>query len=406
MSGPLAGIRVLDLSQAFAGPWASQLLGDLGAEVIKIERPLVGDDTRSWGARVSASDGSASDLTPPYLSMNRSKASVTVDLTHPDGKAIVLGLAKKADIVLENFRPGVLNRLGLGWDAIRAENPKAICCSISGFGRSGVYSNRAAYDFAIQAAGGLMSVTGEDEALPGGGPQKVGTAVIDLVTGLYAAIGILSALAAHNRTGIGQVVDIAMLDVCINLMSSQAVNYLLTGEVPRTTGNAHPKIVPQDVYCARDGRFVIVVGNDGQFRRLCEAIEEPAMGTDPRFATNIQRVQNRQAMEDVLRDRFSKCSVAEWLKVLGDAGIPSGPINDVAQVFADPCVQERGLQLTMPHPACGAVPLVANPIRLSETAVTYDRAPPSLGADTNNVLSNLLGFSEDQIQSLRARGAI
>lgn len=405
MPGPLTGLRVLDLSQAFAGPWASQLLGDLGAEVIKIERPRTGDDTRSWGPPV-ASKSKTDRMSGPFLSMNRSKASVTVDLSHPEGKQLILALAETADIVLENFRPGVLDRLGLGWDAIRAASSRAICCSISGFGRVGPYSGRAAYDFAIQATAGLMSVTGEDEARPGGGPQKVGVAVIDLVTGLYATIGILSALAARDRTGTGQVVDIAMLDVCVNLMSSQAMSYLLTGEVPRCTGNAHPKIIPQDVYHARDGRFVIVVGNDTQFRRLCEAIGLPDMASDARFATNAQRVLHRETMEQVLRDRFAQRTVAEWLATFGEAGIPSGPINDLAQVFADPCVQERGLQFAMPHPTCGTVPQIANPVRLSETPTAYDKAPPALGADTDSVLMRLLNLSTERLQSLRSAGAI
>lgn len=405
MPGPLTGLRVLDLSQAFAGPWASQLLGDLGAEVIKIERPRTGDDTRSWGPPV-ASKSKTDRMSGPFLSMNRSKASVTVDLSHPEGKQLILALAETADIVLENFRPGVLDRLGLGWDAIRAASPRAICCSISGFGRVGPYSGRAAYDFAIQAMAGLMSVTGEDEARPGGGPQKVGVAVIDLVTGLYATIGILSALAARDRTGTGQVVDIAMLDVCVNLMSSQAMSYLLTGEVPRCTGNAHPKIIPQDVYHARDGRFVIVVGNDTQFRRLCEAIGLPDMASDARFATNAQRVLHRETMEQVLRDRFAQRTVAEWLATFGEAGIPSGPINDLAQVFADPCVQERRLQFAMPHPTCGTVPQIANPVRLSETPAAYDKAPPALGADTDSVLVRLLNLSTERLQSLRSAGAI
>lgn len=405
MPGPLTGLRVLDLSQAFAGPWASQLLGDLGAEIIKIERPRTGDDTRSWGPPV-ASKSTTDRMSGPFLSMNRSKASVTVDLSHPEGKRIVLALAETADIVLENFRPGVLDRLGLGWDAIRAANPRAICCSISGFGREGPYGGRAAYDFAIQATAGLMSVTGEDDARPGGGPQKVGVPVIDLVTGLYATIGILSALAARAQTGLGQIVDVAMLDVCVNLMSSQAMSYLLTGEVPRCTGNAHPKIVPQDVYHARDGRFVIVVGNDTQFRRLCEAIGLPEMASDARFATNAQRVLHRDMMEEVLRERFAQRSVADWLAIFGEAGIPSGPINDLAQVFADPCVQQRGIQFAMAHPACGTVPQIANPVRLSETSVAYDKAPPALGADTDDVLQRLLNLSAERLQSLRSAGAI
>lgn len=405
MPGPLTGLRVLDLSQAFAGPWASQLLGDLGAEIIKIERPRTGDDTRSWGPPV-ASKSATDRISGPFLSMNRSKASVTVDLSHPEGKQIVLALTETADIVLENFRPGVLDRLGLGWDAIRAANPRAICCSISGFGREGPYSGRAAYDFAIQATAGMMSVTGEDEARPGGGPQKVGVPVIDLVTGLYATIGILSALAARAQTGLGQIVDIAMLDVCVNLMSSQAMSYLLTGEVPRCTGNAHPKIVPQDVYHARDGRFVIVVGNDTQFGRLCDAIDLPDMASDARFAANAERVLHRDMMEEVLRERFAQRSVAEWMTIFGEAGIPSGPINDLAQVFADPCVKQRGIQFAMSHPTCGTIPQIANPVRLSETSIAYDKAPPALGADTDDVLQRLLNLSAERLQSLRSAGAI
>lgn len=407
MPGPLQGIKVLDLSRIYAGPWASQLLGDLGAEVIKIERPKVGDDTRMWGPPfVSGPDEKCTRETAYFLGMNRAKSSVTVNMANADGRDIILSLAQSTDVVLENFRPGTLDKLGLGWSEFQSINPRLICCSISGFGKDGIYKDRPAYDFAIQAMGGLMSITGERKEIEGGGPQKVGVAVIDLITGMYAAVGILAALSDRARTGKGQIVDIAMLDTCITMLSTQAMNYLLSGQVPHCAGNSHPNIVPQGIFCASDGEFVIAVGNDVQFRRLCELLEIPEIADNPRFLTNAERVQNRGALNDILRKKFASRTIAQWVETLGQGGVPSGPINDLAQVFADPCVKERGLRFDMDHPSCGPIPQIANPIRLSGTPISYGRPPPILGADTNEILGKVLGLSGDRISQLRASGAI
>lgn len=407
MSGPLHGIRILDLSRIFAGPWASQLLGDLGAEVIKIERPGSGDDTRAWGPPFARTpEGERTTETGYFMGMNRAKSSVTVNMAHAEGRELILNLARSADVVLENFRPGTLAGLGLGWPEFQAVNPRLICCSISGFGQEGTYRDRPAYDFAIQAMAGLMSITGEHKDMPGGGPQKVGVAVIDLVTGMYAAIGILAALSDRERSGKGQVVDVAMLDASVAMLSNQAMNYLISGRVPECAGNNHPNIVPQGVFHAEDGPFVIAVGNDVQFRRLCELLDIPAMADDARFATNPKRVLHRVALDQALQEKFATATVAQWVEKLGAGGVPSAPINNLEQVFADPLVQERGLRFDMPHPACGSIPQVANPIRLSGTPISYDIPPPLLGEHTDDILSRVLGLSSDRITQLRSCGAI
>ncbi len=408
MTRPLEGVRVLDMSRIFAGPCAGQILGDLGAEVIKVERPGVGDDTRSWGPPfVRDAEGRETSETGYFLCLNRAKKSVTIDIARPEGQDLIRGLAARSDVLLENFKPGTLARYGLGWEDLRVVNPRLIYCSVTGFGQDGPYRDRAAYDFIIQAMGGLMSVTGEREDRPGGGPQKVGVPLVDLMTGLYATVAIQAALAARERTGEGQAIDIAMLDVLVGSLANQAQNYLLTGRVPRPAGNDHPNIVPQRVFDTADGgRFCIVVGNDSQFRAFCRAAGVPELAEDPRFATNPQRVRNRAALDAILEPLMASRSAAEWMAALDAVGVPCGPINDMAQVFSDPHVAARGMRIDMEHPSCGAVPLVASPMRFSSTPLTYETPPPMLGEHVEEVLGGVLGLPEEEIARLRAAGVV
>ena len=407
MPGPLAHLRVLDLSRIFAGPWATQLLGDLGADIIKVERPGSGDDTRTWGPPfVRDTNGRETGETGYFLCMNRAKRSVTIDLGSDAGRGLVRALAAHCDVLVENFRAGTLARMGLGWEDLRAVNPRLVYCSVTGFGQDGPYRDKAAYDFIIQGMGGLMSVTGEREDRPGGGPQKVGVALADLMTGMYAATAVLAAVAHRDRTGEGQHIDIAMLDVQVAAMANQAMNYLTTGRSPRCGGNAHPNIVPQSVFETADGRLILVVGNDGQFRRLCEVIGLPLLADDPRFATKPARVRHRDTLDAEVQAALRRRGSAEWVAALDAANVPCGPINDMAQVFADPHTQARALRRDLPHPACGSVPQVANPIRYSGTPVEYERPPPTLGQHTDEVLRELLGIDPSETARLRQAGAV
>ena len=407
MRGPIDNIRVLDMSRIFAGPWAAQLLADLGAEVIKVERPRVGDDTRTWAPPfVRDAAGNETRETGYFLCVNRGKKSVTIDLANAAGRDLVRGLAARSDVLLENFLPGTLARFGLGWEELRQVNPRLIYCSVTGFGQDGPYRDRPAYDFIIQAMGGLMSFTGEREDRPGGGPQKVGVPIVDLITGLYATIAIQAALAARERTGEGQAIDLAMLDVCTGILANQAQNFLLSGKVPRCAGNDHPNIVPQRVFETGDGRIAIVVGNDGQFAGFCRAIGRADLPADPRFTANANRVRNRVALDAVIDPILRSRSSAAWVAVLGEAGVPCGPINDMAAVFADPHVIERGTRFEMRHAACGPIPQVANPIRFSATPITYDRPPPTLGQHVDEVLADLLGLDAGAIAKLHDSGVV
>jgi crotonobetainyl-CoA:carnitine CoA-transferase CaiB-like acyl-CoA transferase len=407
MSGALAHLRVLDLSRVLAGPWASQILADLGADVVKVERPGTGDDTRHWGPPfLKDAAGRATGEAAYYLSANRGKRSLTVDFTRPEGRDIVRRLAEQSDVLLENHKLGDLARFGLGWDDLRIVNSRLIYCSITGFGQSGPYAGRAGYDFAIQAMGGLMSVTGERDDRPGGGPQKVGVAVTDVMAGLYATIGILAALAHREVSGMAQHIDLALLDVQVATLANVALNYLVSGVVPQRWGNAHANIAPYQVLQTADRLIVLAVGNDAQFRKFCEVAGTPGIAADPRFATNDARVTNRDALtrelETVLRTR----SAAAWLAALEPAAVPCAPINDLAQVFADPQVRHRDMRLDVPHPAGVAAPLVANPIRLSATPPRYDLPPPLLGQHTDEILRERLGMSLEQILELRQRGVV
>jgi crotonobetainyl-CoA:carnitine CoA-transferase CaiB-like acyl-CoA transferase len=404
--GALAGLRVLDLSRVLAGPWVGQTLADLGADVIKVERPGAGDDTRAWGPPFLKDEAGRDSTSAYFLCANRNKKSITADITRPEGQAILRRLAEQSDIVIENYKRGGLKQYGLDYEALRAINPRLIYCSITGFGQTGPYADRAGYDFLIQAMGGLMSITGGKDGEPGAGPQKVGVALTDILTGLYSTVGILAALSHRHATGEGQYLDMALLDVQVACLANQASNYLVGGKPPVRMGNAHPNIVPYQDFPTRDGYMVIATGNDAQFTRLCEAAGHAALARDPRYADNKARVANRVALIEAMNAFTVERTTAEWIALLEEAGVPCGPINDLAQVFADPHVQARGLRQTLDKPDVGAVPFVASPIRLSATPVQYRMAPPLLGEHTREVLRDLLHFTDQDIDRLAAAGAI
>jgi crotonobetainyl-CoA:carnitine CoA-transferase CaiB-like acyl-CoA transferase len=407
MPGALSHIRVLDLSRVLAGPWAGQLLADLGAEVVKVERPGSGDDTRAWGPpHLAGADGKATSEAAYYLCTNRNKRSVTIDIAQTEGQELVRQLAAQSDVVIENFKVGGLRKYGLDYEALKALNGRLIYCSISGFGQDGPYAERAGYDFLIQGMGGLMSVTGRPEGEPGAGPMKVGVALTDILTGLYASNAILAALAYRDVAGIGQHIDLALLDVQVACLANQAMNYLTTGKPPRRLGNAHPNIVPYQDFPTADGDMILAIGNDGQFSKFCAIAGHAEWATDPRFASNAARVAHRGELLPLLRQATVMRTTADWIATLDAAGVPCGPINDLAAVFADPQVQARGLRMTMPHPLAGEVPLVASPMRLSETPVEYRLPPPLLGQHTREVLSERLGLDTAQLDALAAAGVI
>jgi crotonobetainyl-CoA:carnitine CoA-transferase CaiB-like acyl-CoA transferase len=407
MPGALSHLRVLDLSRVLAGPWAGQILADLGAEVIKIERPGVGDDTRAWGPPfLQDAAGENTSEAAYYLSANRNKQSVTVDFTQPEGQRLVRELALQSDILLENFKVGGLAAYGLDYASLKAINPRLIYCSITGFGQYGPYAKRAGYDFMIQGLGGLMSLTGKPDDEAGGGPVKVGVALTDILTGLYSTVAVLAALAHRNEGGSGQHIDMALLDVQVACLANQAMNYLTTGNAPKRLGNAHPNIVPYQDFPTADGDFILTVGNDGQFRKFCEVAGHAEWADDPRFANNKQRVANRAVLIPLIRQATVFKTTAEWVAALEQAGVPCGPINDLAQVFADPQVLARGLRVDVPHSLGGTLPQVASPIRLSETPVEYRQAPPLLGEHTDAVLQRLLGMQAEQIAALRDAGVV
>jgi crotonobetainyl-CoA:carnitine CoA-transferase CaiB-like acyl-CoA transferase len=407
MNSALSHLAVLDLSRVLAGPWAGQVLADLGAEVIKVERPGSGDDTRGWGPPfLRDAQGNDSADAAYYLCANRNKKSITVDFTTPQGQSIVRELARTSDVVLENFKVGGLAPYGLDYAALRAVNPRLIYCSITGFGQTGPYASRAGYDLLVQAMGGLMSITGRQDGEPGAGPQKAGVAVTDILTGLYAAIGILAALAHRERTGVGQHIDLGLLDVQVACLANQAMNYLVSGSAPRRSGNSHPNLVPYQDFPTSDGYMVIAVGTDAQFARLCAVTGLAGIAEDPDFSTNQQRVANRRELIGKLSAATVTQSTAHWVAALESVGVPAGPINSLDAVFDDPQVRARGMRIDLPHPVAGSVSLVANPLRLSETPVTYRSAPPPLGAQTREVLSERLAMSAEDIEALRANGII
>ncbi|MEE4223772.1 CaiB/BaiF CoA-transferase family protein [Pseudomonas viridiflava] len=405
--GALSHIRVLDLSRVLAGPWAGQILADLGADVIKVERPVCGDDTRSWGPPFLKDEtGQNTTEAAYYLSANRNKQSVTIDFTRPEGQRLVRELVAKSDIVIENFKVDGLAAYGLDYASLKAVNPKLIYCSITGFGQTGPYAKRAGYDFMIQGLGGLMSLTGRPDGDEGGGPVKVGVALTDILTGLYSTTAILAALAHRDQSGVGQYIDMALLDVQVACLANQAMNYLTTGIAPRRLGNAHPNIVPYQDFPTADGDFILTVGNDSQFRKFAEVAGQSQWATDPRFLTNKLRVANRGELIPLIRQATVFKTTAQWVDELEVAGVPCGPVNDLAQVFDDPQVLARGLAIELPHALGGRVAQVASPIRLSETPVEYRRAPPLLGEHTSQVLQELLGMSGDEVVALREAGVL
>lgn len=406
MAGALSHIRVLDLSRILAGPWAGQILADLGADVIKVERPGPGDDTRGWGPPwIKDDQGQDTSVASYYLCANRNKRSITVDITQPEGQDIVRRLAAQSDVVLENFKLGGLKQYGLDYDSLKAVNPRLVYCSITGFGQDGPYAPRAGYDFLIQGLGGLMSITGRPDGEPGAGPMKVGVALTDILTGLYATNAVLAALAWREKSGEGQYIDMALLDVQVACLANQAMNYLATGSNPRRMGNAHPSIVPYQDFPTADGHMILAIGNDGQFARFCEVAGRPELAADARFATNRARVENRAELIPLLNEITATRTTTEWIAQLEARAVPCGPINGLAEVFADPQVQARGLAVKMPHPEAGEVPLVASPIRLSKTPVEYRRAPPLVGEHTDEILADL-GVDAAGIAGLRGRGVV
>ncbi|MBL8304995.1 MAG: CoA transferase [Ideonella sp.] len=405
-AGPLSHVKVLDLSRILAAPWAGQVLADLGAEVIKVERPGAGDDTRSWGPPfLKDAEGRDTREAGYYLAVNRGKRSITVCLDKPEGQRIVRELAMRSDIVLENYKAGTLARYGLDESSLRRLNPRLIYCSVTGFGQTGPRRDQPAYDFLIQAMGGLMSVTGERDDRPGGGPQKVGIPIVDLMTGMYAAVSVLAALARRNETGVGDHIDIGMLDVQVATLSNQAMNYLVSGKLPQRNGNAHPNIQPQDVYACADGEVILVVGNDGQFAKLCEVFGHAEWVTDERFATNAQRVRHIGVLSALLREQFQAWKRTPLIAALDAAGVPCGPINNVAEVFDDPQVQARGMVRQVPHPCGVDLPQVASPMRFASAALQTLAAPPLLGQHSDGILAEL-GYSAADIDALRGAGVI
>ncbi|MDP7428109.1 MAG: CaiB/BaiF CoA-transferase family protein [Alphaproteobacteria bacterium] len=407
MSGPLAHIRVLDLSRILAGPWATQILADLGAEVIKVERPGQGDDTRTWGPPfLKDADGKETTDSAYYLAVNRGKKSLTLDLASPQGQDLVRQLAAKSNVLVENYKTGGLAKYGLGYEDLKALNPGPVYCSITGFGQDGPYAKRAGYDYLLQAMGGMMSITGPADGEPGAGPLRVGVALIDIITGMYSATAILAALNHLERTGEGQYIDMALMDSATALLANQGMNYLISGRSPGRSGNSHPNVAPYQPFETADGWIIVAIGNDNQFGRYCRLIGRPEMADDERFKRNQGRIENRAELIPPIEAAMRQRSSADWLAALEAEGIPGGPINELDQVFADPQVQHRGMNIELPHALAGDVPLIASPIKLSQTPVSYSHAPPTLGEHSEAVLADVLGLAADEIAELRQRGIV
>jgi crotonobetainyl-CoA:carnitine CoA-transferase CaiB-like acyl-CoA transferase len=407
MPGPLSHIRVLDLSRVLAAPWCGQNLADLGAEVIHVERPGKGDDSRAFGPPwLKDEQGKDTAESAYYAAANRGKKSVTVNLGSIEGQRIVKALAAKCDVVLENYKHGDLDRYGLGYEHLKAINPGIIYCSVTGFGQTGPYKERPGYDFMVQGMGGLMSVTGERDDLPGGGPQRVGVPIVDLMTGMYASIAVCAAIAHRAVTGVGQHLDLALLDTQVAFLANQAANYLATGEVPQRLGNSHPNIVPYQTFATRDGNIILACGNDNLFVKFCDVAGCAHLAQDPRFSTNAKRVENRADITALLAEIFAARTTRDWVEALEAAGVPNGPINNIQQVFEEPQVIARGMKLDMPHPTAGRCSLVASPMRFSATPIEYRGAPPTLGQHTEEVLRGMLGMSDADIVQLRSAKAI
>jgi crotonobetainyl-CoA:carnitine CoA-transferase CaiB-like acyl-CoA transferase len=407
MAGPLSHIRVLDLSRVLAAPWTGQNLADLGAEVIKVERPLKGDDSRAFGPPwLKDAEGKDTSESAYFACANRGKKSITVNLADPEGQRVVRELAAKCDVLLENYKPGDLARYGLGYDDLKQVNPGLVYCSVTGFGHTGPYRDRPGYDFMIQGMGGLMSVTGERDDLPGGGPQKAGIPIADVMTGMYATIAVCAALAHRAESGIGQHLDLALLDCQVAVLANQGANYLATGVSPRRLGNAHPNIVPYQTFKTADGDVILACGNDNLFRKFCEVAKCQHLVADERFATNRKRVENRTELTAILNEIFGGRTTRDWTGALEAAGVPNGPINTLEQVFREPQAVARGLKIEIPHPLAGKVALTRSPMRFSETPVEHNVPPPLLGQHTYEILRGVLGRSDAEIAKLRADGAV
>jgi crotonobetainyl-CoA:carnitine CoA-transferase CaiB-like acyl-CoA transferase len=407
MAGPLSHIRVLDLSRVLAAPWTGQNLADLGAEVIKVERPKKGDDSRAFGPPwLKDASGKETTESAYFACANRGKKSITVDLAKPAGQGIVRELAARCDVLLENYKFGDLARYGLGYDDLKQVNPRLVYCSVTGFGQTGPYRERPGYDFMIQGMAGLMSVTGERDDLPGGGPQKAGIPIADIMTGMYATIAVCAALAHRAETGVGQHLDLALFDSLTAVLANQAANYLATGQSPGRLGNAHPNIVPYQTFKTADGAVILACGNDNLFRKFCEVASAPNLAGDARYATNGKRVENRVELTRILDEIFARRTTHEWVEMLEAAGVPNGPINTIEQVFAEPQAIARGLRMELPHTAAGKVSLVRSPMRFSATPVEHERPPPLLGEHTDEILRGLLGLKDDEVAKLRADGAV
>ena len=407
MPGPLSHIRVLDLSRVLAGPWAGQNLADMGAEVIKVERPDKGDDSRAFGPPwLKDPQGKPTSEASYFLAANRGKKSITANLSNPEAQAMLRELAKSCDVVIENYKFGDLTRYGLGYEDIRAVNPKIIYCSVTGFGQTGPWRERPGYDFMAQGMSGLMSVTGEPDGTPGAGPMRVGIPIIDILTGMYASIAICAALAHRAQTGVGQHLDLALLDTSMAFLSIQGMTYLTTGEAPGRIGNTHPSIVPYQVFPTKDGSVILACGNDNLFSKFCEAAGCKHLVTDERFAKNAGRVQNRAVLVPMLNDVFAQKTTKEWVAILEEAGVPNGPINSIAEAFGEEQVKARGVKFDLPHPKGGSVPMISSPMKFSATPLVQDTAPPTLGQHTDAVLSGILGLEAAGIAKLREAGAI
>lgn len=397
MAGPLAGIRVLDLSRVLAGPWATQCLGDMGADVIKVERPGSGDDTRAWGPPFfESSDPNSDRIAGYYLSANRNKRSIALDITSPEGQHAVRQIALESDILVENFKVGGLKKYGLDYESLAALNPKLIYCSITGFGQTGPYAARPGYDFLVQGLGGMMSVTGERDDMPGGGPQKTGVATADVFTGLYGVIGILAALHHREKTGEGQHIDMSLLDTQVAIMGNQAVGYLVSGKEPKRMGNAHTSIVPYEAFESADGHVILAVGNDSQFKSFCDVVGRPELAIDPRYQTNTARVENRTEIVPIVQEILRQRSTDDWVKLLEQNNVPCSPINGMKRVFEDPQVVDRGVRVLVKRSNGEEVPTVGNPIRFSKTPVEYHGAAPDLGEHTAEILREIKGLSDDE----------
>ncbi len=407
MAGPLSHIKVLDLSRVLAGPWTAQNLADLGAEVIKVERPGKGDDSRGYAPPfLKDEQGRETKEGAYFCAANRGKKSITVNLSKPEGQQLVRELAKDVDVLVENYKVGDLARYGLGYDDLAKLNPGLIYCSVTGFGQTGPYKDRPGYDFMAQGMGGLMSITGEADGVPGGGPQRVGIPIIDMTTGMYATIAICAALANRAVTGKGQWIDVALLDSCVAFLGNQAMNYFATGESPTRIGNAHPNIVPYQTFATKDGAIILACGNDNLFNKFCEAAGCAGLPEDPRFSTNAERVKNRVEITRLLNAVFEQRSTKEWVKLLDDAGVANGPINTIKEVFEEPQVIARGMKFELPHAAAGKVTLVASPMKFSGTPLKHDMPPPVVGQHTDEILRTVLKKTDAEIAALKASGAV